>query len=136
MILICEGECNYGGRVTDEWDRRTLNTILAKFYNEDVITINECPFDESGIYYVPQVTAYGQFLDYIKSLPMITGPGVFGMNENADIVKDQQETELMMESILLTQVFFYRICNINDKNIRLNNRVFQKCKINISFFLI
>jgi hypothetical protein len=44
------GECNYGGRVTDDWDRRTLNTILAKFYCVDLVEKDIHYFSPSGMF--------------------------------------------------------------------------------------
>lgn len=42
------GECNYGGRVTDDWDRRCLNTILNKFYTEDIVRKKNFGFEKTG----------------------------------------------------------------------------------------
>nr|CAH7763950.1 unnamed protein product [Callosobruchus chinensis] len=47
-LLYSTGECIYGGKVTDEWDRRCLRTILAKFYCKEVVEIPEFPFDPTG----------------------------------------------------------------------------------------
>ena len=47
------GHCNYGGRVTDDWDRRTLLTILHKFYCIEIVKEENYKFSDSGVYYAP-----------------------------------------------------------------------------------
>lgn len=44
------GECNYGGRVTDDWDRRCLITFLNKFYTRSIVKNKNFRFDKSGTF--------------------------------------------------------------------------------------
>uniref|UniRef100_A0A1B0AJM8 Uncharacterized protein n=1 Tax=Glossina pallidipes TaxID=7398 RepID=A0A1B0AJM8_GLOPL len=98
------GECNYGGRVTDDWDRRTLKTILNRYYCPEVLDIEKrFYFDEEKIYYIPVFKEVENYLRYTKDLPLETEPAIFGFHANADIMKDQKETDMLLTHTLLTQ---------------------------------
>ncbi|XP_029291775.1 dynein heavy chain 12, axonemal [Cottoperca gobio] len=102
-ITYLTGECNYGGRVTDDWDRRLLMTILADFYNKDIIEKPRYPFSPGGEYFAPPKSMYDDYIEFIKELPLSQHPEVFGMHENVDISKDLQQRKLLFDSLLLTQ---------------------------------
>lgn len=87
------GLCNYGGRVTDDRDRRTLATILDDFYNEQVIgdstyfIVNE----RFKKYYIYRGEGAKEYLDYCKNLPDEESPMLMGLHENAIIQQAMSE---------------------------------------------
>jgi dynein heavy chain len=82
------GECNYGGRVTDDKDRRLMSVILGDIYCSDTYEDEKYKFSPSGIYYAPKHCDFDGYLDYIKKLPQYPDPEVYGFHENAAITKN------------------------------------------------
>merc|ERR1719359_1277863 len=52
-ITYMSGECNYGGRVTDDKDRRLNITLLRKYYNARTAYENDYQFAPFPQYYAP-----------------------------------------------------------------------------------
>merc|ERR1711871_776883 len=95
---------NYGGRVTDAIDLRTIDIILLQFYEPRVM---EDGFDFGGL---PIVSVkfddehpHKSYMDYIESLPINAGPSVFGMHDNAAIASANTETFDTFKTIMLLQ---------------------------------
>ena len=69
-LIYLTGECYYGGKVIDDWDRRTINAILRDFYNESLINDGKYRFTVLKNYFVPKDSAKVRpILEYIQSLP-------------------------------------------------------------------
>lgn len=87
-MLYMTGHINYGGRVTDDWDRICLLSILKKYYNLEILQ-EKYKFSQSGIYYAPKTNENSHlaeyYIHYIDELPKFDSPEIFGMNENANI---------------------------------------------------
>ena len=84
VISALTADINYGGRVTDDWDRRTISNLLGAFVNADVLRTGYC-FSPSGNYRSVDAADKDSYLEYIASLPTNANPEVFGLHENADI---------------------------------------------------
>ena len=94
------GQCNYGGRVTDDKDRTCITTILANYFSPMVLR-DSSVFSPSGIYYAPPEGPKESYIEYVQSLPLRPEPEVFGLHENANIAKDEQETNKILTTLLL-----------------------------------
>ncbi|OMJ74343.1 hypothetical protein SteCoe_26764 [Stentor coeruleus] len=101
-LIYLTGHINYGGRVTDEWDRSCLLCTLKKFYNPDIFE-DSYMFSESGIYYAPSEGKLDIYKAYIDKLPFNDLPEIFGLHENANISYQTQESEKVLETILSIQ---------------------------------
>ena len=59
-------------------------------------------FSSSGLYFSPADGCHQSYVDYIRALPLNPNPEVFGLHENADITKDNQETTQVLSPVSFT----------------------------------
>ncbi|XP_065194434.1 dynein axonemal heavy chain 1-like [Sycon ciliatum] len=103
VLTYTAGHINYGGRVTDDWDRRCLMNILHDFYDPTVLK-DDHAFSPSGIYHqFPGNTEHQVYVEYIKNLPINDTPEIFGLHENANITFAQNETFSLLDGLLTMQ---------------------------------
>lgn len=96
-------ECNYGGKVTDDYDRRTLNEILETFCNPSVIfEINHSIVPVTG-YIFPPTCDYSAISNSIRNFPQVQSPEVFGLHPNAGITRARKEAYDICARLLLLQ---------------------------------
>lgn len=76
-------------------------TLLEDYYTEKIFE-DEYRFSPSGIYFAPPYSEYEKYQDFLTKLPQYPEPEVFGLHSNADITKDNNETNNTFEAILST----------------------------------
>jgi dynein heavy chain len=99
VLKYTVGEINYGGRVTDDWDRRLIMCILEDYYTPEALK-EGYKFSSSPIYYSVPAENYAAYRNYIKSLPIDEGTEIFSMHENASITFAQKQTYTLFETLL------------------------------------
>ncbi|XP_030767557.1 dynein heavy chain 1, axonemal-like isoform X2 [Sitophilus oryzae] len=103
VLTYTAGEINYGGRVTDDWDRRCLMNVLADYYKPEVVQEGYV-FDQNELYYqLPTTSMFIDYMDYIKTFPINDDPELFGMHPNADITFAQAQTYRCLSTLLKLQ---------------------------------
>ena len=102
VIRFMCSEIIYGGRVTDDKDRRLINNLLETFCNENLL-MDGYQFSDSGVYKIPEAGNIKEYCSFNKDLPIAPHPEIFGLHENADITCDLNETNSLFTILLSIQ---------------------------------
>lgn len=81
------GECFYGGRMSDAYDKRLLNVILSDIFNDGILTGPPYKFTSIDMYALPLRFEHRLILKFIEeSIPEHATCDVYGLHENADFI--------------------------------------------------
>jgi len=101
VLQFLGAKINYGGRVTDKKDKVLIECMIKIFICEDVVVKGpDYKFSPGGLFYCPGGTSQDDFLNYLRGLPIMTPPEVFGLHENCEITCAEAESFALLEDVM------------------------------------
>ena len=120
-LIYVTGHIHYGGRVTDDWDRRCVLSLLERFYCDaalaDGYSLDGAAGDGGGgegssnsgggggvesdpAYVAPRAGSLDEYRAFVEALPLDDAVGLFGLHENAKITYGLAEASTVLRTII------------------------------------
>ncbi|XP_071095783.1 dynein axonemal heavy chain 8-like [Haliotis cracherodii] len=94
------GEVQYGGRVTDDYDKRLLNTFARVWFGDFMF---QAVFQFYHGYKIPSLRTIDDIMGFIENLPLVDSPEAFGLHGNADITYQTNLANSVLETVMSIQ---------------------------------
>jgi len=109
-IQYMTAEVQYGGRITDDLDRRLFSAYTEKWLSSQTLNPNfvfnpEHPvhkIPDNFVYKIPNFTEMEEYMGYIQRFPNIDSPEVLGLHPNADLTFRFKEVTQLLDTIVET----------------------------------
>ncbi|XP_076770738.1 dynein axonemal heavy chain 14 [Arvicanthis niloticus] len=96
-------EVTYGGRVTDEWDKRCLKALFYKFCNPEMLKATSS-FSNNEMYQpVPSSASLKDCINIIQSFPDDDSPEILGIHPEATYTCSEIKTQKYTETLILME---------------------------------
>lgn len=93
-------EVQYGGRVTDDFDKRLLNTFARTYFGQSMF---EDDYEFFKGYKIMKHKEIEEYLKEIEEMAEIDPPQVYGLHPNADITYQSNMTEEILSTMVSVQ---------------------------------
>ncbi|CAF0837526.1 unnamed protein product [Adineta steineri] len=94
-------EVQYGGRVTDDFDKRLLKTYVKCWFRDEMFEPSF--YFEDKTYRIPRMTRIEDVFDYIDTIPNYDSGKVFGLSPLANDRYQEDTTRKVLDTILSIQ---------------------------------
>eukprot|EP01084_Bolivina_argentea_P175293 303595_1 len=105
QYMICEAQ--YGGRITDDFDRILFNTYGTQWLGQHCLDMGDAfafSNTKSFKYVIPQnKNCVTQYQEYINTFASNDSPQIFGLHTNADLTYGTATANRILNTILETQ---------------------------------
>ncbi|XP_051284477.1 dynein axonemal heavy chain 8-like [Dicentrarchus labrax] len=89
-------EVQYGGRVTDDYDKRLLKCFARVWFSKKMFDPSFCFY--TG-YKIPVCKTVEEYMENIQSLPTVDSPQALGLHPNADITYQTNTSAEVLDTI-------------------------------------